>query len=90
MTEMAARRRGYRWWSVGGVVIGIAALVWVFVRVDYDRMQHVIAQADIAVISSAGMLPDANSSLTASMSATVTVVSRIEGACVSRLANADL
>ena len=50
MTEMADRRRGYRWWSVGGVMIGVAALVWVFVRVDYDRMQHVIAQADIAFL----------------------------------------
>ncbi len=50
MTETAKKRRGRHWWSVGGTVIGVMALIWVFARVDYDRMQHVVGQADIAFL----------------------------------------
>ena len=50
MTETAKKRRGRHWWSVGGTVIGVMALGWVFARVDYDHMQHVLSQADIALL----------------------------------------
>ena len=44
------RRYWRHWWSVGGTVVGVVALVWAFARVDYDRMQHVVAQADLALL----------------------------------------
>ena len=50
MTEPSLRRYWRHWWSVGGAVVGAVALVWAFARVDYDRMQHVVAQADLALL----------------------------------------
>ncbi len=47
MTEPTLRRYWRHWWSVGGAVVGVVALVWAFGRVDYDRMQHVVAQANL-------------------------------------------
>ena len=47
MTEATKRRRWRRWWSVGGALTGVLALVWVLWRADYDRLQQVVAEADI-------------------------------------------
>ncbi len=47
MTEATTRRRWRRWWSVGGALTGVLALVWVLWRADYDRLQQVVAEADI-------------------------------------------
>jgi len=39
----------YRWrrvWSIGGALIGLAALAWIFGRLDYERLRDVLATAD--------------------------------------------
>ncbi|MGQ0663585.1 MAG: lysylphosphatidylglycerol synthase transmembrane domain-containing protein [Pseudomonadota bacterium] len=46
MTEGAAGSRWHLWWSVGGVLVGLAALGWVFSRLDYDRLRTIVAGAD--------------------------------------------
>ncbi len=47
MTEATGKRRWRRWWSVGGTLVGAFALAGVLWRADLDRLQHVVAQADI-------------------------------------------
>ncbi len=47
MTRTTRSRSWRRWWSVAAAVVGAAALAWAFARVDYDRMQQVVARADI-------------------------------------------
>lgn len=46
MTDGAHSRRWRRTWSIGGVTIGLAALVWIFARLDYGRLRDVMATAD--------------------------------------------
>lgn len=46
MTPEARARRRRRAWAVGGALIGLAALAWVFGRLDYGRMREVLAGAD--------------------------------------------
>ena len=47
MTPAVAGRRWRRWWSAGGALIGVSTLVWVMWRIDFDRLQQVVAQADV-------------------------------------------
>ena len=47
MTETTKRPGWRRWWSAGGALIGVLALVWVMWRIDFDRLQQVVAQADM-------------------------------------------
>lgn len=44
----ARRRRGI--WTVGGALIGLAGLGWVFGRLDYARLREVLAAADAAFL----------------------------------------
>ena len=47
----AAKRFGWRhWWTAGGAAVGVAALVWVFWRVDYGRLLRITAEADVAFL----------------------------------------
>lgn len=39
-------RRQHRAWSIGGALVGVAALAWVFGRLDYERLYDVLATAD--------------------------------------------
>ena len=45
-SEPSRRPSRRYWWSLGGAAVGIAALAWAFARVDYGRMEEVLAQAD--------------------------------------------
>ncbi len=47
MTEASERRRGYRWWSLGGALIGAVGLAWVLWRVDFERLGGIIAEAEV-------------------------------------------
>ncbi len=42
--------RWRRWWSAGGAIVGLSALVWIFGRVDYARIEDVVLQADVAIL----------------------------------------
>lgn len=46
MTHEADRRWCRRAWSFGGALIGLAALAWVFGRLDYARLREVLGTAD--------------------------------------------
>lgn len=46
MTEVSAGSRWRRWWPWLGGLVGIAALAWVFGRLDYERLYDVLANAD--------------------------------------------
>ena len=48
--EAAKKRRWPGWWSAVGASIGAFALVWVLWRIDYDRLQGVVAEADVAFL----------------------------------------
>ena len=51
MTGAAAKRRRWPgWWSAVGASIGAGAIVWVMWRVDYERLQGVVAEADVAFL----------------------------------------
>ncbi len=39
-----------RWWPIGGGLIGLAALAWVFLRIDYGRLQVIVAEADAGLL----------------------------------------
>lgn len=46
MTQGVAQSRLRRWWPWLGALIGIAALAWVFGRLDYERLYDVLATAN--------------------------------------------
>lgn len=46
MTPEARSRRRRRLWTVAGTLVGLAALAWVFGRLDYARLREVLAGAD--------------------------------------------
>jgi len=46
VTEVAAGNRWRRWWPWLGGLVGLAALAWVFGRLDYARLREVLANAD--------------------------------------------
>jgi len=46
VTEVAAGSRWRRWWPWLGGLVGLAALAWVFGRLDYARLREVLANAD--------------------------------------------
>ena len=48
--EAAKKRRWPGWWSAVGASIGAFALVWVLWRIDYDRLQGVVAEANVAFL----------------------------------------
>lgn len=50
MTPGADTRRQRRAWSIGGALIGLAALGWVFGRLDYARLYEVLASADAVLL----------------------------------------
>jgi hypothetical protein len=49
--EPSRRPSRRHWWSAGGAVIGVAVLAWAFARVDYGRMEQLLAQADPAPLA---------------------------------------
>jgi hypothetical protein len=53
-SEPSRRRSRRHWWSVGGAAVGVAALAWAFARVDYGRMEQVVARADLVPL---GLVP---------------------------------
>lgn len=46
MTPEADTSRRRRAWSIGGALVGVAALAWVFGRLDYKRLYDVLATAN--------------------------------------------
>ena len=51
MTGQAARKpRWPGWWSAVGASIGAVVLVWLFWRIDSDRLQGVVAEADVGFL----------------------------------------
>ncbi len=47
---MSGRPHWQRWWSIGGAIIGLLALAWVFWRIEYDRMLDVLDQANVIFV----------------------------------------
>ncbi len=47
---MSGRPHWQRWWSIGGAIVGLLALVWVFWRIEYDRLLDVLDQANAAFV----------------------------------------
>ena len=45
-TRRPNHRRRTRWLSVGGGLLGLAALAWIFARLDYDHLGALLAGAD--------------------------------------------
>ncbi len=46
--EASQRPYWQRWWSIGGALTGLLALAWAFWRVEYDRVEDALGQANIA------------------------------------------
>lgn len=51
MTPAAWGRRRRRLWTVAGTLAGLAALGWVFGRLDYAKLRAVLAGADVAFLA---------------------------------------
>ncbi len=51
MTAPTGRRRRRRWWTFGGVAIGLAAFAWVVARIDHARLVDVAGRADMAFVA---------------------------------------
>jgi hypothetical protein len=47
VTEPQIAPRWRRWWSVGGALVGLAALTWIFARLDYAKFAATLAGADL-------------------------------------------
>lgn len=50
MKEAVEGLRRHRWWSIGGALIGALALGWVLWRVEYDRLQDILIQANVGFL----------------------------------------
>ena len=50
MNAIMGSPRWRRAWSVGGSILGLAALGWVLWRVDFDRLRDVMSQAEIGFL----------------------------------------
>lgn len=51
MSNVRAKRLHSRWWSWGGVAVGLALLAFVFWRIDYRRFAEVVAHARVEYLA---------------------------------------
>ncbi len=50
-TGRSNNRRRTRWLSVGGGLLGLAALAWIFARLDYGHLSALLADADLGYLA---------------------------------------
>jgi uncharacterized membrane protein YbhN (UPF0104 family) len=50
MTDFAARRQRYRWWSAAAGFIAVAVFAWILWRIDFDRLSAILAEANPAYL----------------------------------------